>query len=603
MGNNNDSIRTRMTVMILVMAAVPFLLAWRFFHIQVVDHDYYLKKARNTYTTKKQTTGKRGEIFDCHGNLLAGNAPCVHITADPSHYKTDATRKKMAYILARHLPGTMAEYIYALRPVRQRRGKDGKLLYNPDGTPNTYEARYAMLERNVPLETAEKIRHAVKVNKLPKLFLTEDYMRVYPKGSMLSNVLGYTNVVNDKAVPQGGLEKKLHDAMIAETGKEVFERTRGGAPLAYGLHETQACKDGKNIYLTISEPIQAILEEALDEAYAKWTPKTIYAALVDPKTGNIMAMAQRPTFNPNDRSTFRPEAARTRIAEDMLEPGSIMKPFSIGKALDWKLVTPDTMIDCENGRWMYMGRPLTDSHAYDKLSVAQVIQKSSNIGTAKVALFLGKERVYEALRMFGFGEKTGLPFAIEGPGKVSPPQRWDGLTITRMPIGYSVQVTPLQMLRAYCALANNGLLPELRLIDRIVDPATGQEERFAIAKPKQMFEHPDAHRQLVDMMALVTQKGGTARKAAIPGYEVAGKTGTSRKYVPGVGYSAGKYFASFVGFVPARDPAFVMLVTVDEPKGASYGGTVAGPTFTQVASKVLKHLNIHPDPILLDREK
>lgn len=602
MSNNNGAIRIRMSLLIALLAFVPVLLIGRLYYVQIHDHDRYLKKARQTYTTKKQTSGKRGEIFDCHGNLLAGNAPCVHITADPSHFRNDAARTKMAYILAKHLPGTLEEYRYALRPVRQRRGKDGRLKFKADGTPDTYTARYAMLERNVSLENAEKIRKAVSVNKLPRLYLTEDYMRTYPKGSMLSNVLGYTNVVNDEDIPQGGLEKKFNKTMIAENGKEIFERTRGGTPLDYGLHQSQACKDGKNIYLTISEPIQAILEEALDEAYAKWTPKTIYAALVDPKTGNILAMAQRPTFNPNDRTTFRPEAARARIAEDMLEPGSIMKPFSIGKALDWKVVTPDTMIDCENGRWMYMGRPLTDSHAYDQLSVAQVIQKSSNIGTAKVALLLGKERVYEALRMFGFGTKTKLPFAIEMAGKVLPPQRWDGLTITRMPIGYSVQVTPLQMLRAYCALANNGLLPELRLIDRIVDPATGQETKFDIAQPVQMFERPDAHRQLVDMMTLVTQKGGTARKAAIPGYEVAGKTGTSRKYVAGHGYAAGKYFASFVGFVPARDPAFVMLVTVDEPKGASYGGTVAGPTFTKVGAQVLKLMNIPPDLTLLDRE-
>lgn len=591
-----------MAVLLMIMAAAPLLLAWRLYYVQIHQHDYYLQKARSTYTTKKKTTGKRGEIFDRHGNLLAGNTPCVHIIADPGHYKTETARNKLAYILAKHLPGTHQEYLHLLRPIRQRRDKDGKLRFKPDGSPDTYAARYAMLERNVSLETADKIRQSISVNKLPKLFLEESYMRTYPKGQMLSNVLGYTNIVNDQAIPQGGLEKKLNSTMIAETGQEVYERTRGGTPLAYGLHESQECKDGKNIYLTISEPIQAILEEALDEAYEKWTPQTIYAALVDPKTGNILALGQRPGFNPNDRSTFRPEAARTRIAEDILEPGSIMKPFAIAKALDWKYITPETSLGREGKVWTYLGVPLQDSKDYGELTVARIIQKSSNIGTAKIALLMGKEKVYKAIRLFGFGEKTGLPFALEERGKVLNPKKWDGLTITRMPIGYSINVTPLQMIRAYCALANGGFLPELRLIDRIVDPATGKETPAKMKPPVRVIERSETHRQLIDMMTLVTKPGGTARTAAIPGYEVAGKTGTSRKYIPGKGYAGSKHFASFVGFVPAHNPAFVMLVTMDEPKGASYGGTVAGPVFSKVASQVLKLMNIHPDPALLKQK-
>ena len=210
-----------------------------------------------------------------------------------------------------------------------------------------------------------------------------------------------------------------------------------------------------------------------------------------------------------------------------MEPGSIIKPFTIGKALDWGFVTPQTEIDCNHGVWIYLNKPLRDSHPYDKLTVEGVIQKSSNIGTAKVAMMLGEQRVYQALKTFRFGDKTGLPFPIEESGLVLPVKKWDGLSITRFPIGYGVRVTPLQMIRAYCALANNGKMPQLRLIDRLEDPVTGEVTRIPSPPPVQMFDRPETCATLISMMIKVTQKGGTAVKAAIPGYEVAGKTGTA----------------------------------------------------------------------------
>ncbi|MDD3886480.1 MAG: penicillin-binding protein 2, partial [Victivallaceae bacterium] len=578
-----DSIRFRMRFLAaLFLLPAPFLLGARLYYLQVIDHQYYLQRAREVYTTRKTTSGKRGEIYDVNGNLLVGNVPCMNIVADPSRLKNDAERRKLAFLLAHFLKGDRTEYFHALRPTRVRTDSDGKPLLNANGKPDIYESKYAMIARGVPLDAAEKIKAVEKRNRLNVLSYQGGYARVYPKGSMLANVLGFTNVENDRDVPQLGLEKQLHDQMSGSEGAIIYERSRQGTPLSYGMHQVKECQDGKNIYLTVSEPIQAILEEGIDEAYARWKPKTIYAAIADPKTGAILAISQRPGFDPNDRSTFTPEAARSRIAEDAIEPGSIAKPFSIGKALDWGFVTPNTAIDCEHGRWMYLNRPLSDSHQYDMLTVAQVIQKSSNIGTAKVALLMGKERVYQALRQFGFGTRTGLPFSSETRGRLPEPKYWDGLSITRFPIGYSIMVSPLQMLRAYCALANDGWLPQLRLIDRIENPETGEITRPAVAKPIQMFEHPEAHRQLIEMMMTVTREGGTAKAAAIPGYEVAGKTGTSRKYIMGKGYAPGKYFSSFIGFVPARDPAFVMLITMDEPVGAFYASTVAAPYFKTV---------------------
>ena len=581
------------------------LLILRFFHVQVTLHDYYLGEAKVRYTASRTTTGKRGEIFDRSGYLLVGNSPCVEIFCTPANLPENG-RRGVAVICARHFGKPAMWYYRRLAPTIRKKG--------PDGEEKEVPSLYFMISRQTPLETAESFKRELvrffqtekekaaqktTARHFPRGFIAyrNSSYRTYPKGRLASNILGYINVVNDSAVPQGGLEKELNRDITPEKGREIYERTRDGIPLDYGYRKFTGGRDGKDVYLTISEPVQAILEEELDAAYAKWRPETIYAAIADPATGEILALAQRPTFDPGNRSTFDPAAVRTRIAEDSYEPGSVIKPFSIGKALDWGVVTPGTIVDCEKGRWVYLKRPLTDSHSYDKLTVAGVIQKSSNIGTAKVALALGKERVYEVLKTFGFGEKTGLPFPLESRGYLPRPKRWDGLSITRFPIGYGIRVSPLQLLRAYCALASNGALPELRLVDRLVDTATGKETKTPPKIIRRTFMNPAAHRQLVEMMITVTEPGGTATKAAIPGYRVAGKTGTSRKYIPGRGYSKGAYFASFVGFVPAYNPRLVMLVTFDNPKGASYGGTIAGPVFSRTASRILKYWNVPPDHV------
>lgn len=603
--SNNDSIRLRMRLLALFLVPIAIGLGVRLYFVQIDQHEEYLEKARSRYTTTKITTGKRGEIYDVNGNLLVSNTPCFHITCDPANITTELQRKKLAFILSNTLKIDYNSIYRKLEKERQVRDKDNNLVMDENGKPKIEQVRYVIIAKNVSLEDGNSLRKQLAANKIRAIFMTEGHMRSYPKGRLLSNVLGFTSVDNESDIAVLGLEKFFNHEMTAAVGKEKYERSRDGRPLNYGLHEQlQESRDGSNIYLTISEPIQAILEEELDAAVEKWRPQTIYAAIADPKTGNILAMAQRPTFDPNDRSEISPEAWRTRIIEDGLEPGSIIKPFTIGKALDWGVVTPNTTVDCEHGAWVYMNKVLRDSHPYDTLTVSGIIQKSSNVGTAKVALMLGEDKVYNLLRSFGFGQRTGIPLKPENIGIFPPVKRWDGLSITRFPIGYGILVSPMQMLRGYCALANNGKLPKLRLVDRVENPATGEIKMMPIEPPVQTFDRPETCATLVRMMEAVTQEGGTATKASIPGFKVAGKTGTSRKYVKGVGYAAGKYFASFAGFVPAENPAFVMIVTMDEPRGAYYGGTVSAPVFQAIAKRVLRYMNIDPDPSLMtEKEK
>ncbi|MCQ2377901.1 MAG: penicillin-binding protein 2 [Victivallaceae bacterium] len=584
-------IRLRTGFVVGVLCVFALALAGRFFYIQVMRHEYYLDKAKKKYTSSMRTFGRRGEIFDCHGELLVGNQPCMEISASPCNIRDDALRRKVAQCCAAHL-NRDEEYFYKkLAPHVIRKDENGRDVEKP----NTYQ----MLGRFTPYEIGEKLQkelRALGINANTVSF-RDSSRRTYPKGRMLSNWLGYTNIVEDSDVAQSGIEKSLDQAISQQTGRRVYIHARDGAPLTDGLLDNQESRDGKNIYLTIDEPIQAILEEELDAAMIEFSPKIIYAAIADPATGKILAIAQRPTFDPNDRKTFRPEATQNHIAEDYYEPGSVVKPFTVGKALDWGVVTPETKVDCEKGRWIYRKRPLTDSHDVGLVTVGEVIAQSSNIGTAKIALQIGsKQRIYQIMRIFGGGQKTDLPIAHQSAGNLRPPHLWDGQMITRVPIGYSVGWTALQLLRAYCGLANPLGMPHLRLIDRYEDPLTGETTEPEEKPFRRVFQHDSARTALLEMMIGVTRKGGTATRAAIPGYTVAGKTGTSNKVDPETHRYSNKLMCSFIGIVPAHDPKLVMIVSLDspDPKFRS-GGRVSAPIFARTMKRVLQYLNVPPD--------
>ncbi len=417
-----------------------------------------------------------------------------------------------------------------------------------------------------------------------------------PKDTLLEPTLGFINVDRDKAVPVSGLERAIAKYVEESRGKIIHESDRRGRPLAYGKKVVDSpTVDGMDVFLTVDENIQMIVEEELDTLCREFRPKAAYAVMVNPSTGDVLAIAQRPTFNPNDRSTMKNGNWVDRITTYVFEPGSTMKPMVISGALDNGVVTPWTKFDCEHGYWKEAR--LRDSHRMGISTVTEILVESSNIGTAKIAKKMGKQLLYNTLVDFGIGRKTGLPFPRESRGVLRPPRRWDGLSISRFPIGQGVSVTPLQLARAYCALANGGRLVKLRIIDRLVDPATGRTFTNPLAPAVGVFKHAKTARQIVEIMKGVTRHGGTAERAAIPGIEVAGKTGTSQKWISkeesptGRGhYSEKKFFATFVGFAPADKPAFVLMITADEPQGNHYGGVVAAPTFKRIAERTLAYM-------------
>ena len=587
----NDAISTRIKIMCCVFFLGLAGLAFHLYGVQIIRHDELYGKARDTYTSVKTTQGKRGEIYDYEGNLLVGNIPCMDICADPEIVGPEENCRIAAEIIVRGLPELKKEDIVKrlMKKTRteQVNGKTVELKNN-----------YAFIDSKVELKTAKNIENGLREKKIRGISFKETSKRFYPKNELLANILGFTNIDKDEVIAVIGLEKFFNEFIKPSSSEIHYERARDGLPLSYGWeNKIDDVKDGMNVYLTIREPIQAILEEELDKLMEKWKPRAVYAVMADPFTGSIVAVAQRPTFNPNDRkSMLNPDGWRNRITEDTFEPGSIMKPIAISGALDAGIVTPNTLFDCEKGAWFYGGKILRDSHPLPTLTVSQIIQKSSNIGTAKIALKMGERRLYYTLKSFGFGDKTGVPLKPETSGIFRPLKRWDTLSVTRFPIGQGIAVSPLQLVRAYCALANGGYLVKLRMIDKLENPYTGHVMKIPVKPGFKIFKNAATHQQIVKMMKLVTEEGGTATKAAVEGYHVAGKTGTSQKFINGQ-YSHSKFFASFTGFVPADNPAFVLFVTVDEPQGAQYGGTISAPAFKAISERTLRYLDIKPDTL------
>lgn len=579
---SNDGVRVRIYLVVVVLLGLFVYVGIRLYFLQIVRHDELYEKAKRKYTAVHTKTGKRGEIRDIDGHLLVGNVPISQVVVDPCNVDSEIMEEKLARLMKSYFGLDLSETRRNVKQKTRQRQKE-------DGSSETVKRRYALLVKEVSYEDAEKFEKILKVNDIRGVTFPEGYKRFYPKDQLMANVLGF--------IGGGGIETARQETTRPETAKEKYETDLSGIKLPYGMGSRKHARDGDHVYLTVSEPIQSIVEEELDKVMEKWKPLTAYAIMADPRTGNIMAMAQRPTFNPNDRSNMNSEAWRVRAIEDSFEPGSVMKPLVVAGALDMGLIAPNTMINCENGTWVYGGRSMRDTHPAHLIPVSDVIKHSSNIGTAKIGLMLGKENLNRILRSFGLGSRSGIPIKPETRGQFMQVKDWDGLSITRFPIGYGVGVSPVQMLRAYCALADGGNLRKLRLIDRIEDPETGEIMQLPIEEPVKLYRNPAVANQIVDMMAAVTGPDGTAFRAAVPGYKVAGKTGTSRKWISEEkAYSYRKSYATFAGFVPVHNPAFVLVVVVDEPKGSIYGGVVAAPAFREIAARTLRFLDIKPDP-------
>jgi cell division protein FtsI (penicillin-binding protein 3)/stage V sporulation protein D (sporulation-specific penicillin-binding protein) len=451
-----------------------------------------------------------------------------------------------------------------------------------------------VIKREVPAATANALREKLRAGNLRGIYFEHDATRIYPNGSMLCHVIGFTDFDHHGIQ---GVEASMEEYLHGQDGYRFIEHNRAGQEIVPYRGQERAPRDGYQIHLTVDLGLQNIVENEIDAAMAQYFPQKATIILMRPQTGEILAMANRPHFDLNLRSEARPDQMKNRAIIDMMEPGSTFKIVAAAAALNERKVRPDSSIFCENGLWNFGGTALHDHRSFSYLSVREILIKSSNIGAAKLGLSVGEQKFYEYIRGFGFGERTGIELPGEINGLIRSPKSWSKISITRIPMGHEIGVTPLQMTVAMATIANGGKLIMPRIVKSITTSDGKSISSLSPVVLRQVIS-PETAREIGDALRGVVSDSGTAAAAAVPGFTIAGKTGTAQKVDPRGGYEEGKYVVSFAGYLPAEHPEFVGLVVLDDAHTSkpelNYGGLVAGPIFSHLAEKAARYLDLEP---------
>ena len=557
--------RTRAIWIVFCLACGFTVVSFNLVQIQLVEHDKFWQMAIKNHLHPETIPAPRGTIFDSDGNVLAQTQQVTDISLDGK--LVDRPEQQLPMI-AQALQIPAAPLIAGFDPAK----------------------RDVNLANNVDDGVVTKLR-ALKLNSL--IFTSHD-QRVYPNSELAAHILGF---VDDSGHGLAGIEKEMDKSLSGVAGERWVERNGKGQQIAAYQTRTTSAVDGYDVTLTIKTAIQHVVEDQLDQIVQTYQPNGAYVIVMDPHTGEILAMGSRPTYDPNNRKTFQPENVRNRCLTDMVEPGSIFKIITLGAALNEGQVNLNTPIFCDNGEFNYGGKTLHDDgekHAW--LPAIEVMSQSSNIGFAHIGLSLGENKLYKYATAFGIGQRTGLfTNQSESAGLLRPVTQWSALSITRIPMGQEVGATALQMATAMSVIANGGRFVVPHLAKQVTDK-TGRVMKVYQPRIVRQVIAPDVARDVAKALEQVTLDG-TAKSVHIDGYSFAGKTGTAQKFVDGK-YSTTQHVSSFIGFLPAQDPEFVALVMVDDPKtkpAKDYGAEVSAPVFANIAKQVAQILNIPPD--------
>lgn len=540
------------------------LIGYRALSLQVLDHELFEKRAQRQYQRIVQLPRQRGTIYDRNGQELALSTAVDSVYIEPHRVEDVAgTAKALAKTLS-----------LSQRKLQARLRTDRRFLW---------------VKRQVSPRESETLRAL----KLKGVGFIKEHRRYYPNSQLGAQVVGFTGLD-----PKGleGLEMQYDSLLLGERGFLVMEKDGKGKSLGFGDQDAsvQGGSPGHSLWLTLDKQLQYIAEKELAAGVRKARAKAGTVVVLDPVTGEVLAMASQPDYNPNAFRRSRPSHWRNRALCDAFEPGSTMKPFLVAAALAEGVVSPQQTFDCENGLYRVGGRRVRDTHRYGRLTVADIVKLSSNIGSAKIGKKLERQRFYRYLRDFGFGERTGIDFPGEASGLLRHPDQWFEADLANISFGQGLAVTALQLARATATIANGGLLMEASLVQRVADRQGDVVEKHKSETVRRVLPEAVAN-QVRDMMVRVVSEDGTGPLAQVPGFTVAGKTGTAQKVDPVTGgYSADKRVSSFVGFLPAEAPRLVILVVVDEPKGQTYGGLVAAPVFARIAEQSLRYLQVSP---------
>jgi cell division protein FtsI (penicillin-binding protein 3) len=555
-----SAFRTRVLILAAFLAVGFVGLGARLTWLQVIRHAELAQMAERQHSRTVTLDGPRGPIVDRHGATLATSAPAESLFVQP-RYVGDPVR-----VAARLAPLLGV-------PVSELHGQ----LTSP--------RPFVWLRRRLPPALAAEI----KALRESGLGFVPESIRLYPNRELAAHVIGFEGTEGGLE----GIERAFDDELSGTTGRAIAGRDALGREMS-APRILQAPEAGRGVMLTIDRTIQHLAEREIDAAYRRTGARAAMAVVMEPRSGDVLAIAIRPTFNPNAFADVPArDVWRNRAVTDPFEPGSTFKVIMAAAALEEGVVRPDDRIYAENGAITIARTTIKDWKRYGWLTFAEVLQNSSNVGSIKVGLSLGRERYHRYMTAFGFGSLTGVGLSGESRGQLREPQRWSALSLPTMSIGQEISVTALQLTAAFAAIANNGTLMQPRLVRATFD-ATGRELRRFDPRPVRQVISPETARTLRRLLGRVVETG-TGRHAAIAGFEVGGKTGTAQKLDPATRrYSHAPGVLSFVGMVPADEPRLTMLVMLDEPKNEKWGSEAAAPIFASIGAQVLRYLEIPP---------
>ena len=556
----NNQAKTRLLIFAVVLLAWMIGIGVRLVYLQVVQYGDWVQRASRQQQRTVEVSPRRGIIYDRNGHELAMTVPVDSVFAVPSELPDQATT---ASILARIVGSDPQDLLARLKAGRN----------------------FAWVARKVDAQTADRIRAL----NLRGIYFQKESKRFYPKRELAAQVIGYVGV-DDEGL--AGIENEFEDQMRGEPGKMMI--TQDARRKWFGRVERQP-DPGANVVLTIDEKIQYIAEKELDLAMQETQAKAATIVVQNPRTGEILALANRPTFNPNLSREITPERLKNHAVSDIYEPGSVFKTVTFSAALEERLARPDEMVDCNPGYILIGGIRIRDAHKIGYVTIEKSYAESSDVAAVKMALRLGPDRFYRYIRDYGFGQQTGVELPGETKGLLKAPNRWSAPTIGSMAMGQEIGVTPLQITSMVSAIANDGVYTPPRIVAGVTEPKKGyQQIVFRPAEQRRVVSTLTAA-QMRKMMEEVVL-GGTARRAILDGYTSAGKTGTAQKIDPRTRtYSHTDYIASFVGFAPVNKPAITVAVIIDSAKGLHQGGQISAPVFKRVAEQVLAYMNVQHD--------
>jgi cell division protein FtsI (penicillin-binding protein 3) len=551
----------------LGLVAWMVLIGARLVQLQVSQHDDYTARARNQQLSAIETSPTRGQVLDRQGRELARSIETESFYADFADPR-DFTD-----------PNDTAKRIASIT------GQDRDELAKRLAAAMDARKGFVWIARRVDIELAKQL----DAMELKGIYSRKESKRYYPNDSLAAHVLGF---VGTEEIGLSGVEQYYNEKIRGQSGKVYLERDGSAKRRVFESYEVQP-NPGQTVVLTIDQTIQYRTEQALSAAVERAHAKSGTAIVMDPRTGEILALANAPSFDPNQPTKDSPETRVNSALQNIYEPGSTFKIVAYSAAIEKGLVRPEDKIDCQMGQITVAGRLIHDHHPFGVLTIADALAQSSNVGAIKLGLLVGNESMYDYMKRLGFGSRTGIDLAGESAGQLRTLNRWQPSSIGSLAMGQEIGVTPLQMATAYCVLANDGMLVKPHVVRELRSP-NGAIVFQAKPESRRALK-PETTQALRNMLEGVTLRG-TARKAQLDGYTAAGKTGTAQKIDPRThAYSATKYIGSFVGFAPVKNPAVVIIVVIDEPQGSYHGGDVAAPVFREIAEQILPDLSISPD--------